>query len=288
MNYFLPLKLGSKSAAVVSLQQWLRTRGLFNRYPTGYFGRLTESAVYQLQRQLRVTKDGEVGPETLRAMVASSSDVPESLRTLLTVVQTQPGRVAQPAFPDAAWHLLLQYREMEVRPSFARAVEAEATEIQHFESRYAAVSAHTGVPWMLVGLVHQLEADGWWTRHLHNGDPLTARTRQVPKGRPVAPPENGRSYTWLESAVDAMRCDRLDKVSWSSEVGSEPWICQVLHALARYNGLGYEKRGVPNPYLFSGTTIYRRGKYVADGVWSASAVSQQTGAAPVLQRLLQS
>ena len=44
-----------------------------------------------------------------------------------------------------------------------------------------------------------------------------------------------------------------------------------------YNGLGYHYRGRPSPYVYAGTDQYTRGKYVADGVYSATAVDAQVG-----------
>ncbi|MFG1359250.1 hypothetical protein [Xanthobacter pseudotagetidis] len=67
-------------------------------------------------------------------------------------------------------------------------------------ARYAAVEAACGVPWFVVGLIHNLEASGSFRAHLHNGDPLTARTVREPASRracrrrrpPMAPPTAGR------------------------------------------------------------------------------------------------
>src|SRR5690606_5399494 len=77
--------------------------------------------------------------------------------------------------------------------------------------RYERVSAQTRVPWYLIAALHSLESSQNFTRHLHNGDPLTARTRQVPAGRPRSgnPP-----FTWEESAIDALTMEghQLHKV----------------------------------------------------------------------------
>jgi lysozyme family protein len=42
---------------------------------------------------------------------------------------------------------------------------------------------------------------------------------------------------------------------------------------------------IPSPYLWSGTTVYERGKYVADGRFSAIAVDKQIGCAAILKEL---
>ncbi|MFG1454717.1 peptidoglycan-binding protein, partial [Xanthobacter sp. V2C-8] len=67
-----------------------------------------------------------------------------------------------------------------------------------------------------------------------------------------------------------------------------PWsIPRCLFEGERFNGFGYRMRGVPSAYLWSSSNQYARGKYVADGVWSATAVDQQMGIAPLMVRLMQ-
>jgi lysozyme family protein len=141
--------------------------------------------------------------------------------------------------------------------------------------RYERVSAQTGVPWYFIAVTHNLEASQNFSKHLHNGDPLTARTRQVPAGRPKTgtPP-----FTWEESAVDALRLKRLQLwTDWS--------VAGLLFQLETYNGWGYRNHGINSPYLWSFSQHYTSGKYVSDGVWSATAVSAQCGAAVVLHRM---
>lgn len=133
-----------------------------------------------------------------------------------------------------------------------------------------------GVPWMVIGAIHQRESNGDLKAHLHNGDPLTARTVHVPKGRP----KNGQPpFTFLESAVDALTMPgkEWEKVGrWTA--ARTLWECEL------YNGLGYRLyRGIPSPYLWAGTNHYSAGKYVADGRWSATARDRQPGVAGILK-----
>lgn len=143
------------------------------------------------------------------------------------------------------------------------------------EGRYRIVQERTGVPWQVVAAIHGMEAGFSFTKHLHNGDPLTARTVQVPRGRPSTgtPP-----FSWVESAVDALIYDNLDDVDWDD-------LSAALDAIERYNGIGYRKRGINTPYLWSGTQHYKAGKFVRDGVFDARAVSKQLGVAPLLKEL---
>jgi lysozyme family protein len=145
------------------------------------------------------------------------------------------------------------------------------------KTRYVEVSTATSVPWQLIAAIHLLEAGQRFDGHLHNGDPLTARTRQVPAGRPLTgqPP-----FTWKASAIDALTMKQWDRwTDWS--------VPGTLFKLEGYNGAGYRlyHPHVLSPYLWSYSQHYVRGKYRADGVWDDNLVSKQCGAAVFLRRL---
>jgi len=55
--------------------------------------------------------------------------------------------------------------------------------------------------------------------------------------------------------------------------------------LEEYNGLGYASRGVPSPYVWSGTDQYRSGKYVRDGDYDPNAIDSQPGCAGLLMAM---
>lgn len=162
-----------------------------------------------------------------------------------------------------------------VRASGKPEVRAVARRIIENRPRYDAVSKATGVPWFVIGLLHNMECSLSFEKHLHNGDPLGKATVRVPKGR-------GPFETWEESAADALRLDGLDKVDWSRDV-----IERVAYMAETMNGFGYRGKGIPSPYLWSMTTAYEKGKYVSDGVYSPIAVSQQAGVMAVLKLLLE-
>jgi len=147
-------------------------------------------------------------------------------------------------------------------------------------TRYLSVSNATHVPWYVIAVIHNMEASLNFTRHLHNGDKLTARTTHVPAGRPLAgnPP-----FTWEESAVDALTMQGMTKITdWS--------VPNILLTLEKYNGGGYAKRGINTPYLWAATNHYgdapNIGKYVADGHFDPKAISIQIGAAALLKGLI--
>lgn len=167
---------------------------------------------------------------------------------------------------------------MVLRSSFKPALDASAQTILSHKARYSAVAETTGTPWFVIGLIHQMEAGGDFSCHLHNGDSLRARTRNVPANRPIT---GNAPYLWEVSACDALIMHGFDKVpAWSIE--------RIAFELERYNGWGYRNnhKATLTPYLWSGTTHYARGKYVADGRWDASAVSAQSGAMALLKTLM--
>ncbi|MED1563834.1 hypothetical protein AJ85_17985 [Alkalihalobacillus alcalophilus ATCC 27647 = CGMCC 1.3604] len=58
-------RVGSSGNAVTELQAQLRSVGVFNQNPTGYFGKDTEASVRAFQRSHNLTVDGIAGPQTL-------------------------------------------------------------------------------------------------------------------------------------------------------------------------------------------------------------------------------
>jgi lysozyme family protein len=168
-----------------------------------------------------------------------------------------------------------RWGKAQIRPEKVHFVRAIVATISRNQSRYQTVAKATGVPWDVVGSIHNMECGLSFRQHLFNGDPLTARTYHVPAGQPKtgSPP-----FGWEDSAIASLRFDDLDRVNWRY---LEAW----LWAIEKYNGVGYDKYhpDTPTPYLWSWTTIYTRGKYVADGQWSSTAVSEQCGVVPILK-----
>jgi lysozyme family protein len=168
------------------------------------------------------------------------------------------------------------YRKLAPRAERMEMVDWHLALIRKSKARYQRVGEQTGVPWYFIAVTHGLESSFNFRAHLHNGDfPLTARTRQVPAGRPSQwlPPSD-----WESSARDALRLlGYTGQKDWSLE--------RTLYRLEAYNGFGYRSLGVPTPYLWSFSNNYDRGKYVADGKFSYTAKSQQCGAAVMLKLL---
>jgi lysozyme family protein len=171
----------------------------------------------------------------------------------------------------------LLYESCLIRPNRKAAIAPVVRRLTNNRARYEKVAKALKMPWYVVAVIHQLEAGGDFKRHLHNGDPLTARTTHVPAGRP----KTGRPpFTWEVSAIDALTGQGLGAWrDWS--------VPGALYKLEGYNGWGYRDHHptVKSPYLWSFSNHYTKGKYVADGNFSPTAVSQQIGAAVLLKQL---
>lgn len=184
---------------------------------------------------------------------------------------------SEPTFEKLRGEYAALWAECELRDDKRRTLEATARRIFANRPRYDNVSKRTGVPWYVVGIIHQMECGLSFGKHLHNGDPLSARTRLVPAGRPAVWPAVGQD-AWEASAGDALTMPgkSFDKITdWSVE--------RIAYVFEKYNGFGYRYKRINSAYLWSMTTHYKAGKYVADHVWSATAVSKQSGAMALLK-----
>jgi lysozyme family protein len=159
-----------------------------------------------------------------------------------------------------------------VRPERQALVDGIAKDLVAHKRRYRAAGRPVGVPWWFVAIIHDLEGSRDFHTHLHNGDPLAAKTVHVPRARPPGDPP----FTWEESAADALAFEHFDHVSdWS--------ISHALFRLEAFNGFGYRPHGIKSPYLWIFSQHYSRGKFDRDGHFNANLVSQQCGAGVLLR-----
>ncbi len=209
-----------------------------------------------------------------------SADVqPTAALTPAQVTAAKPSVVGAPKSSTVYADLKAQYQTYfdacKVNPDKAQHVAFYTSRLIKFQSVYSDVGNDLHIPWYFIGTIHAMECGFAFTEHLHNGDPLAARTVHVPANRPMTgtPP-----FTWRESARDAMIFDGYNhETEWS--------IPRVLYLLEKYNGLGYRRLGVPSPYLWSFSNLYTKGKYTSDGHFDPAAVSAQCGAAVMLKAL---
>jgi lysozyme family protein/peptidoglycan hydrolase-like protein with peptidoglycan-binding domain len=172
------------------------------------------------------------------------------------------------------------WADLQIRPEADASVKAVATRLLKGKSTYQQIEAETGVPWYFIGLCHYRESDFDFDTYLGNGQSLSKRTTEVPADRG---PFFGAN-AFADGAVDALTIQHL--------VGATDWsIARILYRLEGYNGFGYHNFGVNSPYLYGGSTLYgppqaKAGKYIRDGVFSASVVDTQLGTAVILKALI--
>ncbi len=163
-------------------------------------------------------------------------------------------------------------------------VEDQAKEIVRvmgqYSPLYALIADQFGIGWwQVIGVLHQMESGMDFSKHLANGDPLSADTVHVPVGimAPKEPP-----YNFTEGAVAALN---HFKQGWGHlSITDMP---TALSFFDEWNGLGeWRLTDTPGcPYLFSGTSAYQSGKFASDGAWDPTLVSQQIGVAALCKAM---
>lgn len=179
-----------------------------------------------------------------------------------------------------------QWNRMEINASRRNEAERAAKYAVEHKNIYEQIEHETGVPWPMVAINHRRESDAQdklgnplFTSYLGNGQPLWIRTTIVPKGRgPFC--DKGASYdtmvsAFVEGGKDAYHIDKIDQVKdWRLE--------KILYYSELFNGPGYDIRGLPSPYLWGGTNIQKKGKFITDGKFVPNALDKQLGCAPIL------
>jgi lysozyme family protein len=155
----------------------------------------------------------------------------------------------------------------------ADAAMAAARKVFKNGNRYIAAGLATGVPWPLVGVLDLRESDCNPGAALGQGDPWNRVSTNVPRGK-------GPFSSWEDAAKYYIHYDGLDDPPGKWDMALTCYMGE------KWNGWGYRNKGIFSPYLWAGSTHYSRGKYVADGQYSSSAVDQQLGIIPVLYQMV--
>lgn len=170
-----------------------------------------------------------------------------------------------------------EYTDWWAKATIDDSARARVTEtvkkILQYRNTYEQLVKGMALPWWFVAVLHYRESSLDFTTHLHNGDKLSARTKNVPSGRPLLgqPP-----FTWVESALDALKMKDLHLLKDVS-------VPRLLFEAERYNGFGYRNRDDESVYVWSGTSMSdEKGKFVRDGVYDRSAPEKQLGIAALM------
>jgi len=165
-----------------------------------------------------------------------------------------------------------------VNPKARIALDVAVAQYQRNEWRYQQIAnMRPGtVPPQVLFCLHMRESDCNFKCSPAQGDSLQHRSIHVPKGRI---PDKEPPYTFEQAAIDSyFNVDRLDLQNWKTTKGT-------LDAITAFNGWGPEYRGYPSGYTWAGTSVYRGGKFVADGHWSPITWDQQLGCAAILKAM---
>lgn len=143
------------------------------------------------------------------------------------------------------------------------------------KSRYVAIANATGVPWWVIAVIHEREANQDFSRSIAQGDPWNEPSTHVPKGR-------GPFHSFEAAAHDALKNCSPHAAQWKD------WSAGgTLTLLEEYNGLGYDDyHAEASPYLWGATDQEQRGKYIGDGEYSPAVWDTQLGCAAMLKAML--
>lgn len=175
-----------------------------------------------------------------------------------------------------------------ILPSRAIEVKAVALRLTHesAKAQYELISKATNVPWWVIAVIHEREADQDFTCSIAQGDPLDRPSRHVPRGRgpffnhPKDPPGQDAFY---RGAIDALENCPPQPAFWHNWTAGG-----TLTLLELYNGTGYEEYHHENtPYDWGATDQEERGKYTGDGQFNPHAWDTQIGCAAMLKAMME-
>ena len=143
------------------------------------------------------------------------------------------------------------------------------------KNSYVAIENATGVPWWVIAVIHEREANQNFACSIAQGDPWNTVSVHIPKGR-------GPFSSFFAAAVDALVNCAPKAAQWKD------WSAGgTLTVLEEYNGLGYEDyHAEASPYLWGATNQEQRGKYIGDGEYSATTWDTQLGCAAMLKAMI--
>lgn len=153
------------------------------------------------------------------------------------------------------------------------------------KARYVAISAATKVPWWVIAVIHEREADQSFICSIAQGDPLDEPSRHVPRGRgpffnhPTDPPGQDAFY---RGALDALENCPPYAAKWTDWTAGG-----TLTLLELYNGTGYDDyHNEDTPYDWGATDQEQKGKYTGDGQYDPNAWDTQIGCAAMLKAMM--
>ncbi len=188
-------------------------------------------------------------------------------------IQTQ-GKVESKLY-DHEIKLIAQINQID--PAFNKELSRFKQIYENNKETYEKISKKTGLPPELIAALHYRESSCNFNTYLHNGDPLGKPTTHVPVGK--------NFDNFVDAAVDALleKKARRDEFNLSSD--SDDMTAMLAFAEV-YNGLGYYNNGRISSYVYSGTNVYKSGKYVSDGKYDPNYKDKQPGVYILIMKLI--
>lgn len=171
---------------------------------------------------------------------------------------------------ERMWDTMVIVKKEQTTREVAR-IQSQSEHYQGYSVKYLDGSS-APVPWVVLGVLHELECDANLDRQLFNGQRWNQKTTIVPQGK-------GPWKSFRESTEQYVQ-------EWHG-LGLLDSVPKILQFCEKHNGLGYARKGVNSPYLWAGSNHgVGQGHYVADGKYDPKAESRQIGIAPLLSGLL--
>lgn len=265
------VELGAKGEVVTEVQKVLAQLKLYDFIVDGKYGIKTDAAVRVFQNDNNVSVDGDVGPVTA-ALLDRAAGLPSA--DVIALPVTAPAQT----FPYQREYQVL-WDTIQLKKDKLALIDKVIKKLREPArwDEYLKLLKATGVPPQVTAVIHERESGANLKGVLHNGELIVGtgrKTKLVPAGR-------GPFSTFFDAGVDAFRKEGLHTFDWKAGGPA-----RVAYSLEKFNGFGYRKKGIHSPYLWAATNHYTRGKYVSDGVFSATAVDQQLGGMAVLRRMM--
>lgn len=164
---------------------------------------------------------------------------------------------------------------MAVRPECKQQIDKAAVKLLSLKTRFDPVYKQNGVPIVFMSTSFEREASSNFEKNPAQGWPWRSMSRIIP--------HNGPFPSWQAAAIEAYHLNGLDKV------GRDNWTWELFCFYGEmFNGFGYRDfHRMHTPYLWGGTNIQTRGKYIADGKFDPDHMDEQIGIVPVARRMIE-
>ena len=153
------------------------------------------------------------------------------------------------------------------------------------QKKYRKIAKKAKVPRQLIAAIHYREdvndcLYGKFRVYLHNGQKLGKKTTIAPVGKFF------RKGQFVKAAIDAIHDKETYKKEYNLSYGSKD-MAAMLALAEKFNGTGYTDYHDGNsPYLYSGTSLYVKGKYTEDGDYDGNLIDKQVGVFALINAIM--